>query len=174
MKNLKLLSLLALAGGFVMMTGCSKSSTSSTPVASKDSVFYSAWTPVVLTADPGDSTFEQNISATQLTQSVLDQGAILTYVEFQGVVNLPSDFSIFPSFSLNNINLFAQFPVASTDGLTFRYVIIPGNKLTTSVSGTPQTFTSNQLKGMNYAEVSKILNLPAQGSSSSSKYVLPQ
>ncbi len=150
------------------IVSCSKSNNSSGPTPAADSVLYSKWIAVVLVQDPvttvGDTTYEQNISAPAITQSVMDQGAILTYVEFKGVVNNASDFSIFPSFSIGNINLFARFGVAATDGLGFRYVIVPGKTATTSVSGSLQTFTVGQIKAMNYATIAKLFSSPSQGS----------
>lgn len=168
MKNLKLLLLVTLGMGSMTMISCSKSNNNSSSGSTSDSVLYSKWIAVVLIQDPvttpGDTTYEQNISAPSITQTVIDQGAILTYVEFQGVVNYPSDFSIFPSFSVGNINLFASFAVAATDGLGFRYVIVPGKTVTTNVSGSLQTFTVAQIKAMNYATITKLFSNPAQGS----------
>jgi hypothetical protein len=163
-KNLKLFLIIALAMGSVTMFSCSKSSNNSTASTSADSVLYSKWVTVVLTFNSTDSAYEMNIAAPALTQKVIDQGAILTYVEFQGVVNLPSDFGIFPSFTVGNINLFANYAIASTDNLTFRYVIIPGKTATTNASGTLQTYTADQLKGMSYATITKLFKLSDQGS----------
>jgi hypothetical protein len=175
-KNLKLLLLLTLGMGSMAMFSCSKSNNSSSSGSTSDSVLYSKWIAVVLLQDPvttpGDTTYEQNISAPAITQAVMDQGAILTYVEFQGVVNYPSDFSIFPSFSVGNINLFAAFGVAATDGLGFRYVIVPGKTATTNVSGSLQTFTVAQIKAMNYATITKLFSDPLQ--SSGVQFVAPK
>ena len=164
MKNLKLCLIVGLAMGSVTLFSCSKSSTSSTPSTSADSVLYSKWVTVVLTFNAADSGYEMNIAAPSLTQKVIDQGAILTYVEFQGVVNLPSDFGIFPSFTVGNINLFANYAIASTNNLTFRYVIIPGKTATTNASGSLQTFTADQLRTMSYTTITKLFKISDQGS----------
>jgi len=163
-KNLKLFLIVALGMGSMTMVGCSKTSSSSSTPTSTDSVLYSKWVTVVLTYNAADSGYEMNISAPSLTQKVIDQGAILTYVEFQGIVNLPSDFGIFPSFSVGNINLFATYAIAATDNLSFRYVIIPGKTATTNASGSLQTFTADQLKAMSYATITKLFKLSDQGS----------
>jgi hypothetical protein len=128
-RKLKIFFLMAFAAGIICSigTGCSKSNNNNSS-SSTDSIQYSAWIPVVMKADPGDTTFEQNVTAKSITQNVLDKATILTYVEYQGAVNYASDFGVFPTFSVGNINLFAGF---NGTGLSFRYVIIPGKTLVT-------------------------------------------
>ena len=160
MRKLKIFFLVALAIGLVSVIGCSKSNNNNSSPASTDSVLYSAWIPVAMKLIPNDTNYQQNIVAKSITQAVLDKASIMTYVEYQGAVNLPSDFGVFPTFTVGNINLFAGYDAS---GLSFRYVIIPGKALVTSSSGAVQTYTPAQLKNLDYSTLSKLLNIPASG-----------
>ncbi|HEY4061991.1 MAG TPA: hypothetical protein VGM30_08830 [Puia sp.] len=129
MRKLKIFFLVAFAIGLVSIggSGCSKSNNNSTP-SSSDSVLYSPWITLKMTPDAGDTTFEQNIAVKSLTQSILDKGTIMCYLQYQGQVNYSSDLGVYPTFTLGNINLFTGLDAT---GLQFRYVIIPGKTAVT-------------------------------------------
>ncbi len=166
MKNLKLLLVLAIVAGFVTInSGCSKSNNNSTP-ATKDSILYSPWVSLAATFSNTDSAYEENITASHITQSVLDHGAILSYIkDNQGEIVPPDDFGLVPFYSVGNIFLIASADFSQT---MYRYIIIPGSVAVTSsangvVSGSGRSFSTAQLKSMSYDQVVKALNIPANG-----------
>jgi hypothetical protein len=177
--KLKIVLLAAMAVSFVAMVSCSKSNNNGnggSTSGSKDSVLYSNWIPLhlVLTGAAADSDYEQKITASALTSSVLSKGLVLVYANEAGsggqYVNYVSDFGIYPTFGPQAIYLDAYGTYGYQISLnsvvdSVRYVIIPGNVSTTSVSGGLQTYTPSQLKQLDYSSLSQILNIPAHGSS---------
>lgn len=161
---------------FVAMVSCSKSNNNSgSGSSSKDSVLYSSWIPLqlVLTGNTSDSDYEQKITASGLTSSVLSKGLVLVYANETGsggqYVNYVSDFGIYPTFGPQVIYLDAYgtygYQISQNTVVdSVRYVLIPGSISTTSVSGNLQTYTPSQLQQLDYSTVSKILNIPAHGS----------
>jgi hypothetical protein len=112
--------------GVAGIGGCKKNYY--TTSSSADSVMYSPWITLNMTPDQGDTTYEQNVAAKSLTQSVIDKGTVLCYLQYQGQVNFASDLGVYPTFSVGNINLFT---FVDATGLQFRYVIIPGKTAVT-------------------------------------------
>jgi hypothetical protein len=163
-KNLKLICVLALAISCLMTVSCSKSNnSSSTPTT--DSVLYSAWITLAQTpTDAGDTIYTQTISASGITQAVIDKGLVLTYIQDPntGTIYNSSDgiVGLYPGFAVGKINLVSYY--VTYTGFKFRYVIIPGKISTSSTSG---TITTQQIKTMSYQEVSNLLKIPATGSS---------
>ena len=51
-------------------------------------------------------------------------------------------------------------PIAATDNVKFRYMIIPGNKAVTGADGSLKIATPAALKGMDYETVTKMFNIP--------------
>jgi hypothetical protein len=127
-------------------------------------------------------------ASTVITQTVMDQGLVLGYMK--GDPNIPSlatqifslPYSIGTGFGFTdhyelilNAPGNVRFLYKSDDALTasilasisFRYVVIPG-----SVSGgrgvnsvtTYQGYTSDQLKGMSYSQLTQLFNIPVEGS----------
>jgi hypothetical protein len=121
-RKLKIFFLVAFVAGLISMAGCSKSNNNNNS-SSTDSVMYSSWITLKMVKDQNDSNYQQNITAKSITQSVLDKGTILCYLQYQGQVNFSSDLGVYPTFSVGNINLFTG---QDATGLQFRYVIIPG------------------------------------------------
>jgi hypothetical protein len=176
-KNRNLYYALAfLAIGSFMMTSCSKGSTGPAGAAGAvgpagpDSVQYSGWITLNmhLVVNSGDSTYQQSITAPSLTSSVLNQDAIIGYVYYPDPVTGDSSY-------INASNFFQEYYTAgyidlvsftgdwSTD--IYRYVIVPTKITVTNASGSLQTYTSDQMKKMDYPTLTKILGIPAKGSS---------
>lgn len=165
-----------MAVSLIAVVSCSKSNNnSSSGSGSKDSVLYSSWIPLhlVLTGTASDSVYEQKISASAITSTVLSKGLVLVYANEAGsggqYVNPISDFGIYPTFGPQAIFLDAYGTYGYQISLntvvdSVRYVIIPGSVSTTSASGNLQTYTPTQLKTLDYGTVTKILNIPAHGS----------
>jgi hypothetical protein len=137
---------------------------------------YSAWVPLnlQLSQPASDSDYTQMITASALTATVLNQGAVNVYVNVTGsggaAIALAQDYSIFPTFTTGSIYLdafgTAGYEISSNQYVdSVRYVIIPAKVAVTNANGTVQTYTAQQLKEMNYSSLSKTLGIPTQGSS---------
>jgi hypothetical protein len=180
-RKLKIVLVAAMAVSLVAMVSCSKSNNSSggSSSGSKDSVLYSNWIPLKLVHTSGNvndstSVYEQKITASALTSSVLAKGSVMVFANEATsggqYINPISDFGIYPTFGPQVIYLDAYGTYGYQISLntvvdSVRYVIIPGTVSTTSVSGSLQTYTPSQLKQLDYSTVSQILNIPAHGSS---------
>lgn len=176
-RKLKIAVLAAMTVSFIAMVSCSKSSNSGgSSSSSKDSVLYSNWIPLHLVQTPiaSDSDWEQKITASALTPSVLAKGMVIVYAnETNGAgqyINFVSDFGIYPTFAPQAIYLDAYYYggyLLSKNGVvdSVRYVIIPGSISTTGAAGNLQTYTPAQLQQMDYGTLIKALNIPAHGSS---------
>ena len=175
MSKLKFVLLAARAISFAALVSCSKNNNNTPASSSKDTVLYSNWIPLklVLTGNTADSDYEQKITASALTTTVLSKGLVLIYANETGsggqYVNYVSDFGIYPTFASQAIYLDAYGTYGYNISLntvvdSVRYVIIPGTVNTTSASGNLQTYTPSQLKGLDYSTLTKVLNIPAHGS----------
>jgi hypothetical protein len=174
-KNLKLLLVVVPVTFLVLsISSCSKSNNNSSS-GSGDTVYYSAWISLApsFVTNGTDSAFVQTLTASHITQSVLDHGTITSWIEFPGenqVFN-PTDFGLLPSYGLDSVNLFASYAAGDYTDVLFRYVIIPGTIAVASSangaqSGTGRTFNSPAaIKSMTYAELVKAYNIPANGAS---------
>jgi len=176
MKNPKLAFILSSV--FVLaIIGCKKGDAGPAgPVgpAGPDSVTYS---PRIILNTPlsvstaGDSSYSQTVTATSITQAVLDKAVIVSYVN---LANDPSSevdlvplaalsFVITETFFLGSIDLFS--PVDLT-GIPYRFVIVPGtiqgNKF---ISGPATGLTKSEVQTMSYKDIQKLLGKPAQASS---------
>ncbi|MEI9945589.1 MAG: hypothetical protein WDN26_15400 [Chitinophagaceae bacterium] len=152
-------------------------------------VTYSAWFSFA-SADWKDSTtpYFGDISraiksAPAVTQTVIDQGIVLAYVNLNpGVYPLPLNITN-PFFSGETLQFgfvaapsklifyLADLIFPDATGITFsapiRYVVIPGSiaggRGVNSITTTYEGYTANELKTMSYDQVAKIFNLPADG-----------
>lgn len=139
-------------------------------------MLYSNWIPMnlVLQQPTSDSIYEQKLTATALTASVLNKGAVNIYLNYSGShgtqIALPSDAGIYPTFTTGAIYLDAYggngaLMATNTYFDSVRYVIIPGKVSTTSANGSVQTYTPAQLKQMDYSTLTRVLGIPPSGSS---------
>ena len=124
-------------------------------------VIYSPWV-----AFPASSTsvapFQYNFTAPGITQDILDKGVVLCFVRsgstgttfetyplpYVFVTSATTSTQAYASYVLGNIKVRVT---SSFAGVGFRYVIIPGG-----VAGGRMA----SLKGMSYAEVKSMFNLP--------------
>jgi|ERR1022692_3376025 hypothetical protein len=174
MKKLKLVAFVFAGLGFVMMVGCSKATTGPAGArgpagpAGPDSVYHSAWVTLNMTflgIDTAlgsnlanDSVFQQSITASKITQVILDSGLVLTY--FQNVDGSIVDVADYASFldvnySVGSVNI-TSYGV-DVNGYQVRYVIVPGAVLTTN--SILKGYTKAQLKAANYSTVVKALGI---------------
>jgi len=171
-RNLKLLLLAALTTGFFMTMSCKKGDTGPAGPAGPDSVMYSNWTNLsfskVYDQTTGDSAYGATVTAPQITSKVLSTGSVVGYLLLQNP--LTQDSSIVNAinyvteyFSVGNIDIFAG---ADFSGIPYRYVIIPSKITITDSNGNPLTYTSDQIKKMDYTTLTGLLSIPAKGSGS--------
>lgn len=162
---MKIFFLAVIAIGFISVIGCKKSNNNNTVVSGKDSIYYSPWITLSMgfsQIDPGtgDSAFEQVIAAKTVTAAIVSHGVVLTYV-VQGLTN-NGDTVISNAESILNPFLYVGsidlYGLADFSGALFRYVVIPGNVLTTS---SLKDYSVQQLKTMSYTEVTGVLKAAA-------------
>jgi hypothetical protein len=147
-------------------------------------VIYSTWaaspTPASITID-GTSGNGFILTATSLTQTIIDRGVVLVYLR----INSTGDFSNLPlpyitragggantiAFwpSLNTIKVM-RFINDGVNGTTFlsaswlwRYVLIPGGVAGRFTSGPAAGYTYDQIKAMSYEQVKTLFNIPENG-----------
>src|SRR5579862_5208661 len=181
MKNLKLLLVGCLAIS-VAMISCSKGpagpagATGATGAAGAngsngtngtngtDSVLHSPWITLTTTVDTftnngsPDSIFLDTLTTPAITQTVLDSGVILSYIQnlFNNdgsIVNV-LDYAGYMEvdYVLGQIRIQV---LSDVSGAQFRYVIIPGAILTQSASF--KNYTKQQIKAMDYSTASRLL-----------------
>jgi hypothetical protein len=165
-KIIPFLAVLAVVAIFI--AGCSKGSAGPAGPAGPDNIAYSAWIPVSLTQNVdnnNDTTYTQSITVSALTSSILDNGAVLSYIGIPGSGTSGTDTSVFSIseastyfgaltqvLSVGEIDLLS---LVDYSGVLYRYVIIPGSMLTTS---TFKQYTKAQLQKMDYSTITKLVN----------------
>jgi hypothetical protein len=148
------------------VTSCKKTTNNTTVV--QDSIYYSKWTTLSMTQDvvsAGDTLYIQDITAPKVTSAIISKGAVLGYY---GYVTQSGDTAVFDEAELGYEAgvTFGTGIVEVTgynvdlSGNLFRYVVIPGNVLTTSFNG----MTQQQLNKMSFTELQKVINNTQQGS----------
>lgn len=163
--------------GMISVTGCKKTTNNTTVV--KDSVYYSPWIQLktaMQVSSAGDTTYQQDITAKSITAAILSHGAVLGYY---GYPYSASDTVMFSEAEMSASVYGAAMYIATGDiqivsygdltytgpaGYLFRYVVIPGNVLSTSFNG----MTQQQLQKMSFTDIQKVMNTPAQTSSGNS------
>jgi hypothetical protein len=155
------------------MVSCKKTTTNTTVV--KDSIYYSPWIAINMQFDASDSVYYELFTASQLTASIISSGAVLTYYGFptgtgdtavldQSTMQLYSYAQI--SFAPDSIQILTPYGYDLTysasqgSGYLFRYVIIPGNVLSSSAY---KNLSRDQLNHLSFTDVSKALNVPVEG-----------
>jgi hypothetical protein len=167
MKNLKLLSVLV-AFSALAIVSCKKGDTGpkgATGPAGPDSILYSAWIPLNTQFNTTDSLYEQSITASGLTGSILSTGVVESYVGFPNNGDT-AVFNIYdPQLQATN-GLFSQllfvgeidvYATGDYTGELYRYVLIPGSVLTNGYNG--KVYTKEQLKTMSYSQIQKTFNV---------------
>jgi hypothetical protein len=114
--------------------------------------------------DAGDTIYTGTVSASHITASIVHSGAVLTYLGIPGdpaagdtAAESAIDYGLYTtlvtgSIQLTSLGYLNDFTTSTGPyGFVFRYVVIPGTVLATT------KLTPQQLKSMNYAEVTKLL-----------------
>ncbi|HEV3325458.1 MAG TPA: hypothetical protein VG052_07620 [Puia sp.] len=162
MRTVKIFFLAVIVIGLFSMIGCTKNNT--TTVYTKDSVFTSNWITLAMDSNSTNQDWEQTISAPAITASILDHGVVLGYGAYvinntDTLVEQALEFNMFQTFSVGSILLQTGQDLSGL--LIYRYVIVPGSIL----AGTK--LTPQQLKSMNYTEVTKLLSTAGKTGSAS-------
>ena len=172
--KLKFLLVAAAVIGFVSLMGSCKKTTT-TQVVSSDSVYYSAWIPLVMAEQPGDSTWLQTVSAPQVTDAIVNNGAVLGYFltanfsNDSASIDVTSDPDFEQLVSIGTIQLFDEYDDIQQYVPDYRYVVVPGTISVTDITTKEvHVYTPTELKSMPYSQVSAILNIPSKGSGSPS------
>jgi len=168
-------SLLAVVSILVLgAISCSKSGTTGATGAAgpagpagPDSVVYSQWISLAFNFNTNDSAWEDTLSAPSITQTILDSGVILTYVNFQEqdgtyhVVPVSALGSLFfEDYSLGHINIVVPGIENNYTGLPYRYVTIPGSMVAATSTGAKAVkgYTMQELKAMPYTQLQQMLS----------------
>jgi hypothetical protein len=162
MKNLKLASVVLLAL-IISVISCSKGTVGPAGPAGPagpDSVLHSPWISLATTQGLdsfGDTIYSQTLTALSITQTILDSGLILSYIEFpNGNVVDVSDLSygVDVEYAVGSIEITSY--EGDLTGYGFRYIIVPGSLyITSSLKG----YTGQQLKTMTYSTITKLLGI---------------
>jgi len=159
------------------MVSCSKSGTTGATgpagpagPAGPDSVVYSPWNPLsmnlITPVVNSDSTFTDTLLATSITKEIIDQGVILTYVDFQesnGTDHVVDVSALVPDviedYSVGKINIISDIDLT---GLPFRYITIPGSLITGNSEANMKVkgVLIKDLKAMSFDQAQKVLSGP--------------
>jgi len=140
------------------MVSCKKTTTNTTVI--KDSIYYSPWVDLSMAFSSTDSAWEQTITASGLTQSVLSTGAVIGYV---GIITATADTAaeaasdyFATGYDIGQIEIFSNADYSTTTtGFLYRYVIIPGTVLeSTSLA----KLTKTQLQHLSFTDVQKAVS----------------
>jgi len=144
-------------------------------------VIYSAWIPILGTAWTGAGTVNQSFTVTApgVTTAIRDNGVVLAFATYNSLVRpLPFNdvstanpivFDFYLPATVGQILLRAYRnaggAVFTLITINFRYVLIPGGVAGGKMmSGPASGYTVDQLKAMPYADVCRLLSIPASGS----------
>jgi len=133
-------------------------------------VYYSQWiTPSAWLGTSGDWYFDVN--APDLTEDVVENGAILAYVWLAGDLYDATSVRPLPAYALDAnwsflIHEYGSIQFTSdmisrplTTGNKFRFIAIPGN-IETLKSASLKNIGGADLKSMSYKDVCKLFNIP--------------
>lgn len=149
-------------------------------------VIYSSWatSPFATRDTTVDGTLFKvtHINAPSLSQAILDQGVVLTYLRLTGVVpvtvlpfasmaggttSIMATWNVLQKIFINrhtvNCNL-AGCLLNISNAIEYRYVLIPGvvaGGRSAGVGGT--NYTPDQVRAMSYEQVCRIFNVPSAG-----------
>jgi hypothetical protein len=162
-RTLKISLLAAIVIGFIsLIGGCKKTYT--TVVQNKDSVFSSSWLTIndsVYLDNYGDTSYQETFgNITALTQSIVSDGVVLTYLGLGSggdtIASLAAENGVYTTYAAGNVTI-DSYPeddggFGDATGVLFRYVIVPGYVLTTN------NLTKQQAKSMSFTAITKLLS----------------
>ncbi|HEY4875815.1 MAG TPA: hypothetical protein VIH86_09605 [Puia sp.] len=175
MKNLISFSL-AIAVIAFSISGCSKGSAGPAGPAGpsgSDSVLHSAWIQLSMTQtiDANSDTFyDQSITATSITASVISNDVIVSYIGIPGsgpngasgsdtlAINVSDVYTYTGGGYLTQdllpglIELYSNFDLS---GQLYRYVIVPSSVLTSSIF---KQYTKAQIRALDFTTLTKLVN----------------
>lgn len=168
MQKLMNVSLAIAVLAIASFSSCSKGAkgdtgaTGATGAAGPDSVYYSNWTNVSMTGgvdSQGDSTYSEGISASVITQGIIDSGLVITYVGVNAGGSDITDIEPADNYMETDISIGAIYLISYNGDLTgdfaFRYVVIPGSVLTTDAAW--QGLSKTQIRALSYDQVNQKL-----------------
>jgi hypothetical protein len=166
MKNLKLLTVVC-SLAILAFASCSKGAagpkgaTGATGPAGPDSVLHSAWLTLAMSgatfinsAGNTDTAYTDTITASHITQRILDSAVILTYLSItdqNGITNVVNASVYFYSEIFAPGNIYLTSINADYSGFSYRYVIIPGSVLIGN--SVLKGYTRAQLQKADYSTV---------------------
>ena len=167
MRNLRLVTMVC-AVFITGMVACKKGDTGpagaagaagATGPAGPDSVLTSGWISLATTQDTGDTLWAQDLAAPLLTQDILDNGVVISYINIVDANNNNNYINVsaaggllFETYDVGNIFITSDQDLT---GLPYRYVVIPGK-----VAASNAAFiglTKQQIQTMSYSQVTKAL-----------------
>jgi hypothetical protein len=160
MKTLKVLLVLALLCSFYV--SCKKTETGpagATGATGSANVKYSTWNTLNMTYSTADSMYEQTITADSITQNILDNGVILTYLKSTdtttGVTTIVNANTFFQElFTVGSIKLFSFL---NFSGYSYRYIVIPGGiRAGRIAAGNLSGYSKAELEAMSYEDVIRL------------------
>jgi hypothetical protein len=166
MKNLKLVSVLFLAL-CIAVVSCSKGTSGPAGPPGSANVEHTAWVTLAMTKGldaAGDTVYTQTITAASITQTILDSGLVLCYLQTPGggTITDVADFSYVLDVEISVGSIALTSFGEDFSGAGFRYVIVPGSTL---IANSLRGYTKTQLKTMSYSAVSKLLGISETSSS---------
>jgi|ERR1035437_1021061 hypothetical protein len=157
----------------ILLAGCVKEGPGGPmgPAGYDAQVYYSEWfSPAAWTDGTTDWFFD--VSAPDLTSSIVETGIILAYVSLDGDLYSSAAVRPLPTYALNsNWSFLVHEPGGiefTNDGVSvplkthlFRFILIPGNipAKSASASGMGKK-TASELRSMSYEQVCKLYNIP--------------
>ncbi len=165
------------------MVSCKKTTTNTTVV--KDSIYYSPWIAMNMQFDATDSIYYETFTNSKLTASVISSGAVLTYYGYptgtgDTVIFDQSTMALYTvaqvAFTPDSIFVQTQYPYDLTysasqgTGYLFRYVIVPGNVLSSTAY---KNLSREQLNHLSFTDVSSALGIPIEGNKAGTQPRLP-
>lgn len=170
MRKLKISLLTAIVIGFISMTGGCKKTTENITQGT-DSVYSSGWLEITTSYVSTDSAYEATITNSAITQSVVSDGVVLSYLGYVSSSNdtvgeLASEDGVYTLFTVGTLQVISPYGdlTYANSGYFYRYVIVPGSVLATN------NLTKQEAKSLSYTEITKL----ASGSRTSSATSITQ
>jgi hypothetical protein len=168
-RKLKIFFLAVTVIGFVSMTGGCKKTTNNITQGT-DSVYSSGWLEITTTFVSADSAYEATITNSAITQSIVNDGVVLSYLGYISSSNdtvgeLAAEDYVYTLFTVGSLQVISPYGdlTYANSGYFFRYVIVPGSVLATN------NLTKQEAKSLSYTEITKL----ASGSKTSSSTLIP-